>query len=414
MAQLGQTKVPLLASLNPGDAAHLLCRLPQRELPPNAVLFHEGDFGDSLFIVLEGQIDIIKALGSAEERLLISIAPGGSFGEICILDPQKRRTASAVSRADSRLAVLSRSEFDTLLCRWPTVAYDLARALCLRLRDETDATIRDLKEKNFRLEKAYEELQQAQVSLVEKERIERELRLAWEIQQSMLPREVPSLRGFEFGARIVPARVVGGDFYDFIPLDADKIGIAVGDVSGKGLPAAMFMATTRTAMRVAATQTHAPEEALLAVNNHLLEMSDTGMFVTLLYGVLDRNTGRFDYGRAGHEVPLVCEPSGCINPLLFRIGQPLGIVKDPAIDRQRLTLVSGQTLLVFTDGATDAIDESCSRFGLQRLRCALAGCCRLQAQAICDHLIEQVMTYQKNLHQHDDVTLVAVTASSKE
>lgn len=402
------SEIAIFSSIPPPDLEGLLAGLRQVRLPADLVLFTEGDCGDSLYIVLEGELDIIKSLGTPEERLLVTRKEGELFGEMALLDPLRIRTASVVTRTPVRLLVMDRSEFDALLRDWPSVAYDLAQILSCRLRETNDATVRDLKEKNLRLEKAYRELQEAQARLIEQEKLKQELLLAWEIQQSMLPRTLPCQPGYEFGARIAPAHVVGGDFYDFIELDRNLIGIAVGDVSGKGLPAAIFMAMTRSLVRAEARKARSPREALWGVNKHLLEMNDSGMFVTVLYGMLNLEAATFDYGRAGHELPIQCDRRGVTTSPCCYQGQPLGIFSDPDIDEQLLQLSPGDTLLLFTDGLTDSFDEQGRAFGLNRLCESLGVCCSVTAQSVCDRLVDQVLDHQRHAPQHDDILVVAI------
>jgi phosphoserine phosphatase RsbU/P len=404
-------QIPLFASIPPDEMKKIFADLRSITLSPDAALFREGDRGDSFYVVLEGVMDIIQELGTEDERLLITMGPGGYFGEMCLLDPLTLRSASAVSRTEVRLLEMSRSDFDALLIRWPVAAYDLARSLSSRLRRTDSSTILALKEKNRLLEKAYRELQAAQAEIIEKEKLERELNLAWEIQNSMLPHSVPRFRGFDFGTCMVPARVVGGDFYDFIPLDDNTLGIAVGDVSGKGVPAALFMALTRTLMRSEARLAGSAREALLGVNRNLLEMNDAEMFVTVLYGVLNRQTCEFHYGRAGHELPILCNDQGFTTTPDHGHGQPLGIVPDPAIDERTIVLSPGDTLLLFTDGVTDAFDEKGLSFGTGRLHSSLGACCHEPPQQVCDRLTDLIRDYQHPTPQFDDITIVAIRAS---
>jgi phosphoserine phosphatase RsbU/P len=412
MDDIDSILIPLFASMPPGKMKELLASLRQIELAPNAVLFRESDEGDSFYIVLEGSIDIIKALGTTEERVLKTMARGEYFGEMCMLDLQRSRSASVSSRSGARLLEMSRTDFNKLLRTFPEAAFDLAKVLSSRLRDTDNATIDDLKEKNRQLEKAYRELQQAQAQIIEKEKLERELQLAWEIQNSMLPHSLPQFAGFDFGTRIVPARVVGGDFYDFIPLSDDVLGIAIGDVSGKGMPAAMFMAMTRSLMRAEARLAGSAQEALQGVNRLLLEMNESEMFVTVLYGVLNRQTCEFQYGRAGHELPILCTHQGTLANPGHGQGQPLGLIPDPTIDEQTIKLSSGDTLLMFTDGATDAFDEQGAAFGLEGLTRSLRLCCKDPPQQLCDELTNLVIQFQHPIPQHDDVTIVAIRAGS--
>jgi phosphoserine phosphatase RsbU/P len=406
-------KIRLFGSVPSHELEYLIHNLTLIDVPANTLFFREGDYGNHFYVVLEGSVDIIKALGTADERLLSTRGPGECFGEMALLHPKHSRSASVRARTAVTLLEVKRGDFDAMLRLQPALAYDMARMLSLRLRDADNATIRDLQTKNRQLAKAYQDLQAAQGLIIEKEKMERELEVARGIQRSLLPRSLPRLPGFDFGARMEPARAVGGDFFDFIPLANDCLGIAVGDVSGKGVPAAIFMAMTRSLMRAEAREAASPKEALRGLNGNLLEMNDTGMFVTVLYGVLHATTCRFTYGRAGHELPVLCkEPGVTATPCCGR-GEPLGVFADPEIDEQTIEFEPGETLLVYTDGMTDAFDEQGVSFGVKRLHESLGGSCHLSAQGICDSLIEEVMTHQCMVTQHDDVTLVAVRRSEE-
>ena len=150
-----------------------------------------------------------------------------------------------------------------------------------------------------------DQLERAQQQLVQKERLERELELARQVQQSMLPRSFPHLPGFHFVARNEPARQVGGDFYEVIRLDEDRFGVAIADVSDKALPAALYMALTRSLLRAEAPRQPSPQAVLSNINRLLLELGDGNSFVTLFYAVVDGNSRRMVYSRAGHDRPLL-------------------------------------------------------------------------------------------------------------
>ena len=231
--------------------------------------------------------------------------------------------------------------------------------------------------------------------------------MAYEIQVSILPRTLPRLAGYDFGARMVPARVVGGDFFDFIQLSDDTVGIAVGDVTDKGMPAAIFMAQTHALLRAEASRAVSPCEALQRVNHHLLAMNDAGLFVTVLYGVLDRNSGAFRYARAGHELPLIYGADGEVATVPQGESLPLGIERNPPLDEQIVIVPPEATILLYTDGVTDARDAQGVRFGLARLKAAL-GTGAGRPVHVCDRLLQAVAAYQGTAAQHDDVTLVAV------
>lgn len=401
---------PLFAPLSLEEAEHLISTLRRIQLPLGRILFHEGEPGECFYIVLEGSVDVIKALGTPEERLLNVHGPGDTFGEMSLLQPKRLRSASVRSRTPATLLEMGREAFESLLRHRPSMAYALARRLSEWLRDTDSATIRDLREKNRQLSEAYLELQAAHAEIIEKEKLEHELQVAREIQMSILPRSLPQFSDFEFGARVVPARAVGGDFFDFMVLGPDQVAIAIGDVSDKGVPAAIFMAMTRSLVRAEAKRSRPPREVLEQVNGHLLGMNDAGMFVTMLYGVLDRPRRAFGYARAGHALPLFCDPRGSVTVASCGQGQPLGILPDPDIDEQTVALPPGSTLLVYTDGITEAMNDQWECFGSARLHDALKCHCGMTPAALCDRLIEVVTDYQGAAHPHDDIALVAVHA----
>jgi serine phosphatase RsbU (regulator of sigma subunit) len=403
-------QIPLFASFSTQEIDYLLAGLKQVEISSGSILFREGDHGDCFYIVIDGRLEVIKAMGSPDERLLNILNVGDSFGEMCLLDPDGLRTASIRAKTNVRLWEICREDFNGLISQRPEMAFEIARALSQRLGRADNATIRDLQEKNQELSKAYQELKAAQAMIIEQEKLERELQLAREIQKSMLPQTLPCLPGFDFGVRLDPARAVGGDFYDFIPLGPDVLGIAIGDVSGKGVPAAIFMAMTRSLIRAAAEEQISPRQTLAEVNRHLLEMNEAAMFVTVLYGVLNRVTRRFDYVRAGHTLPILCEQGKVNTELASASGQPLGVIPEPILDEQCLTLAPGSLMLVYTDGITEAQNTQGEFFGLDELYAETEKFHANPAQEVCERLMEQVMAFQAGADQYDDAAVVVVRA----
>jgi serine phosphatase RsbU (regulator of sigma subunit) len=401
-------QVPLFVSLPDEEIQLLASSLREFQYSQGAVLFHEGEEAERFFILLEGEVDIIKALGSPEERLLGTRHAGSFLGEMSLFSEDQKRTATVRARTPLRLLEMRRNDFDDLLHRVPDLAYEMVRVLSRRLRETENTTIRDLREKNERLEQAYRELQEAQAQIIEKAVLDRELAFARRIQQSILPSSKPDLQGFEFGTLMRPSRMVGGDFFDFVPLEHGKLGIAVADVTDKGVPAAIFMAVVRSLLRVEASRCLAPGDVLRRVNDLLLEMNTEGMFATLLYGVLDAETKEFHYVRAGHEHPLLVNVAGDVQFLKVQIGQPVGILPEPELDEQSCFLESGTVLLLFTDGVTEEKDSQARQFGKERLQQVIASLRRLPAQKICDSLFEALSDFRSPGVQSDDITLVAV------
>jgi serine phosphatase RsbU (regulator of sigma subunit) len=401
-------QLALFASLPPNELKYLAEILHPVEFSAGAVFIQEGEIADHFFMLLEGQIEIVKALGTPNERVLGVDEAGSFIGEMGLINPGSRRTASVRARTRARVLEMTRADFDGLLHRQPGLVYEMVRVLSLRLEQQHNRTIRDLQEKNLQLTQAYEQLKAAQAHLIEKEKLERELEVARGIQQSMVPRNLPHLPGFDFGARMMPARAVGGDFFDFIPLSESTLGIVIGDVSGKGVPAALFMALTSNLLRSVACRATSVSDALRHVHQQLLGINDAGMFVTLLYGVLNAATREFHYARAGHELPLLYDARGELVALPSTDGQPLGALDEILLDEQTVVLPSGSTVLFYTDGVTDVLDSRGNQFGLERLHQALLTQRSAPAQVLCETLLEMTAAHRAATPQYDDITLVVV------
>src|SRR5215212_1801384 len=399
--------VPLLGSLPPAELADMAASLCEIRYPAGTVLFREGDYGDRFYILLDGQIAIVKALGSDDERLLGLRGAGEFVGEMSLLSQDGLRTASVRVEADARVLELTRADFDALLHRYPLLAYEMLRVLSIRLRESHDTAIRDLREKNARLAQAYADLQAPQSRIIEQETLERELRLARETQESMLPRRLPRMVGFDMGARMVAARMVGGDFYDLFPLSSSRLGVVIGDVSGKGMPAALFMAVVSSLLRAEAQRGDTtPEQALRIVNRHLLSRDARSMFVTVLYGVLCRETREFAFVRAGHEMPLLLDVDGALLTPEMGRGHVLGLFPNLMLDMQTVQLPPGGTLLLYTDGVNEAMDADNQLFGSERIIAVVRGARETSAQQLCDQLVQAVTAYRGLAPQADDITLV--------
>jgi len=402
------SRVPLFSSLPRREIGYLAETLRPAQLPEQSLLFREGETSDRFYILLEGEVEIIKALGTDDERLLGVRGAGSFIGEMSLFIRDGRRTASVRARTPLHLLEMSRAEFDALLTRQPTLAYDMVRILSLRLNETENRTIQDLQEKNRELKQAYDDLRAAQAQIIEKEKIEAELDVARRIQRSILPREQPQLAGYDFGMLIEPMLRVGGDFYDFIPLSDNRLGIAIGDVSGHGPPAAIFMALTYSLLRAEAARAYTPLEALHHVNRHLLGMNASEMFVTILYGILDPATQEFHYVRAGHDLPLVLTGQHDAVDVYPAAGQVLGLFTGPVLEAQTLVLPPGGLLLLYTDGATESMNAAGQQFGRQGLATVLRAASWVTAQDACEAIHQAVSAHSQTPVPHDDITLVAV------
>lgn len=400
--------IPIFAELPSSEIEYLAETLRSRAVPEGTVLIQEDGSGEELFIILDGEVEIIKALGTGDERLLAVREASTFLGEMSFFSKDGRHTASVRAKTPLQVLEMSRADFDSLLNRHPPMAYGLVRTLSRRLDESEDLTIEDLRRKNRELLRAYKELEAAQEQIIEKERLERELEVARDIQMSILPRDLPKHTCFQFGSLIEPMAAVGGDFFDVIPLGEEKLGIVAGDVSDHGVPAALFMAMTVTLLRAASRTIESPVEVLQSVNNNLLEMNDTGMFVTILYGVMDCATREFVYARAGHTLPMLLSPEGELVDLEHDSGQLLGLFPDPLIDVQQITLQPEELLLVCTDGLEEAMNAEGEMFGKERLHSTLKDGMRKDAQEICGTIWNSLNDFQGGIAQHDDVTLLVI------
>jgi serine phosphatase RsbU (regulator of sigma subunit) len=257
--------------------------------------------------------------------------------------------------------------------------------------------------------KAQEEAAMANKAMSELlSRLQHEMAMARETQESILPSELPQQSGYEFGAKMIPANAVGGDFFQFIELDKDRLGVVIGDVSDKGLPAALFMALTYSLMRAEASRTLDPREVLLSVNRYLCTMDASSYFVTVLYGILNYNTGDFCFARAGHFLPVVLDQNGNGVRMPYSEGMALGLTDAPVIAKHRLITAPGGIILLYSDGLSEAADPGGCQFGTDRIYADLATHRHESAQSICESLWKSVEVHCGEESPQDDFTTVVI------
>lgn len=248
-----------------------------------------------------------------------------------------------------------------------------------------------------------ERIEQEQVR--ERERIEQELQTARSIQHAFLPRDVPTLPGWRFAPYYQPARDVGGDFYDFLSFEDGRFGLVIGDVSGKGIPAALLMATVHTMLRTAAQRTISPGAVLAQVNELLAAEIPAGMFVTCFFALLDPATGHLCYANAGHEPPYRQHEGNATE--LWATGMPLGMLPGSRYDEYEITLAPGDNLLFYSDGLVEAHNPLNKMFGFPRLQKLLAE--QTEGVPLIDVVLSELQSFTgKQWEQEDDVTLLTV------
>ena len=241
--------------------------------------------------------------------------------------------------------------------------------------------------------------------------LQNELDVASGIQQSILPTVFPSRDDYQIYASMEPARNVGGDFFDVVRLEGNRVGLAIADVSDKGVPAALFMMSSRTWMKGAAISSPEPGTVLGEVNALLHEDNETQMFVTVLYAVYDPETGELTYASGGHDAPLLVHPDGSSELLPLTGGIALGIVSDLAYGQNSVVLDHGDTLVLYTDGVTEAMNGEGEQFGIERLRKVFSDRAPKDANEAAHKIFEAVNTFADGAAQSDDITCLTLRRS---
>jgi sigma-B regulation protein RsbU (phosphoserine phosphatase) len=261
---------------------------------------------------------------------------------------------------------------------------------------------------NKMAENLQEHIAELKRTTAEKERLVKELEIAKGIQQSFLPDKEPEIAGVDIAASNIPAKEVGGDFYDFIPIANDQWGLTIADVSGKGVPAALFMALSRTLVRASTTGNPNIRDGIEKANDLICQDAKTGMFVTLFYAILDSKKKRLKYVNAGHNPPLLLrQPSGG-TILLKADGIALGVMDGIQLEEAEVQLEKGDVLTLFTDGVTEAINDKEEQFGQDRLLRIVQENRVLPAKEIVGRVQEAVAAFSLGQPQFDDITLMII------
>src|SRR5215216_6128253 len=246
----------------------------------------------------------------------------------------------------------------------------------------------------------------------ERERIEQELIVARDIQHTSLPKQVPKLEGWQIAPYYQPAREVGGDFYDFHLLSEGRLGVVVGDATGKGVPAALVMSTTLGMLQLAARALGSPfpGEVLEQVNETLVARIPQNMFITCFYAILDPESGTLRYANAGHDLPYLRRVGGDAEELRAR-GMPLGLMPGMGYEQKEIVLEDGEAALFYSDGLVEAHDAQGEMFGFPRLRALVAE--HGEEQALGEYLLEELYSFVgEGWEQEDDITLITLRYSS--
>jgi serine phosphatase RsbU (regulator of sigma subunit) len=351
---------------------------PRHHIPAGQVIFREGEIGAEMYIVLEGAVEI-----TVQGRPLDSLSAGTIFGEMALIENYPR-SATATASADCVLLTLDCARFTQLVQQSPEFAVHVMATTSRRLRrliaDEA-----------------------------ERQRLEEELKIGHEIQLSLLPRCCPDLPGWELSAYYQPAREVGGDFYDFVlaPDEPDYLRLVIADVTGKGVPAALFMASARTTLRAESLSGCGPGDVLRRTNRVLRLDRQAPLFLSAFYGMLDHKTGRLSFANAGHERPLWLRAGVQVEPL-DQHDVVLGLFPDIAYREWSVALAPGDCLVLVTDGVTEARDGAGGFFGESRLEEVVAASAGGSAEEVIQAIVQAVVAFAGSTPPADDCTIVVL------
>ena len=265
----------------------------------------------------------------------------------------------------------------------------------------------DFKDLRITIDRTLRHLEEWRAALAARDQLvalQNELGVASKIQQSILPTQFPAAPEYQVFGHMVPARNVGGDFFDVLRLEDGRIGLAVADVSDKGVPAALFMMSSRTLLKGSAIGLGTPGEVLGEVNDLLCEDNETAMFVTLLYAVYDPETGKLTYANGGHNAPLVVHADGSSTLLPLTGGIALGVMSDLPYRQHTVTLAPGDTVILYTDGVTEAMNAESEEFGVERLQEIFAAAHPDDSEAATMAVFEAVSAFAGETPQSDDIT----------
>jgi sigma-B regulation protein RsbU (phosphoserine phosphatase) len=341
------------------------------------VIFEEGQAGECMYWVLAGELEV-----SIQGRPINSLLPGSIFGEMALVDA-RARSATIKAITNSRLVPVDRDRFSRLVQQSPDFALQVMGTMSSRLRN----------------------LLEEEVS---RQRMEEELKIGRDIQLSLLPKDLPEVPGWEFASFYRAAREVGGDLYDFIqiPDDPDNLAVVIADVTGKGVPAALFMAFGRTAIRAEVMNGRQPADTLRRTNRMILLDTQSPLLMSAFLASFNLKSGTMTYACAGHDRPLWVSAKENDVSIIDGKGIVLGVFEGVTIEEKVIEIDSGDFVIFYTDGVTEARQEDYEFFELERLIQTVGSTRCGSAQEMVDAIVRAVEEFTGDTPQADDLTLV--------
>ncbi len=345
------------------------------------VLFNKDDKADKIFYIQKGLMKLVE--------INKIVGEGAIIGETGIFSPYHKRTLTAVCETDLEVLAIDQEKIFKVLYQSPSLLLGLLQLSIRRFSVNLKETI------------------------AEKEQIESELKIARSIQASMLPTRFPERNDIDIFAIMEPAWEVGGDFYDFFFIDDNKICLIIGDVSGKGVTAALFMVISKTLLKTEALRDLEPGEVLYRVNNLLCPDNEECMFVTVFCSILDLKTGELQYANAGHNPPLLYTNKADFTFIDVNKGFVLAAMDNTKFVTEKMYLKSGDLIFLYTDGVTEAMNTDQKQFSSSRLLQTLSSLKGKKVQKCIEGVREEVRSFVKEEPQSDDITMLALEYNGK-
>lgn len=373
------------------DIAEILSANRRFQMRDGEILIEAGQDNHHLYVLLTGLMEVRLTLETGQHGM--PITPGNTIGEMSIIDGGKT-SAFVCSVGESEVLVIPEEIFWRYLAPLPGVMRNLIRHVAGRLRMTSERMIHSLEQQ------------------LKFEHLKKELAAAREIQMGLLPQQVPlfpRIPQIEAHAHLVPAKEVGGDLYDAFSLDEDHILVAVGDVSGKGMPAALFMMRTLTLLRTQSDLTESRDQLLPLLNRALCENNGSDMFVTLSIAILSVHDGRLTLLNGGHPPPLLSRQGGPFLEISGAKGALLGISPGARYQSLTLTLAPGDRLVLYSDGVTEAENTVAEMFTLARAQAALDSAPPESTMtALIQSLADATTEFSQGAEPSDDITVLAL------
>lgn len=385
-------------------------QLSIRTYEAGSIICLEGEFEPNFYIIQEGHVAFTKKMGAGDQLLGIK-TQGEFFGELGVLD-HAPRAATVHAISDCELIEIHDSVLEEVLDRSPTVSRNIMKGIIRSVRSTDSITIAELQLKNNELAKTLENLKQAQVELVRRERVERDIEIARSVHKSILPTTYPKVAGFEFDAVARTAREVGGDLYDVMSIGNNHIGIVMADASGKSVQAAIYMAVVRALFMSEARHKISPSETAHEVHDLLMKVSTGDMFVTAFYATINLENRLMRYIRGGHDYPIYYSADSDEIKLLTTPGRFLGLLPNFMAREESLTFKVNDILVCYSDGVTDAIRPNGELYGIERLQKIIYENRHESAKELVKLITRDIDNFREGEEQPDDLTLLVVKAIS--